>query len=88
MKSVPMKATFSKPFTGKLQSPSLNNKENNFFASVALICLLFFVGFFSTGLAGYQNIIDRFLMAHSKAISNIYVIFVNSAICMSHMTLK
>ena len=70
-----------KPDTGKLQSPSLNNKENRFLASVALICfpfLCFVFFFFSAGLAGYQNIIERCLMAHSKAISYIYVLFINS----------
>jgi hypothetical protein len=47
MKTVPWESKWSKPSTGKLQSPSINNKENHFFASVAQICLPFFV-FFSS----------------------------------------
>jgi hypothetical protein len=55
-------------------------KIGSIFASVAL--------FFSTGLAGYQNIIERCLMAHTKAIPHIDVLFINSAICKCHVALK
>ena len=44
--------------------------------------------FFSAGLAGCQNIIERCLMAHSKTISHIYVLFISSIICKFQIALK
>jgi hypothetical protein len=67
MKSVPFESVWSKTFTGKLYSPSLNNKENRFFASVALICLPFFLFFFFlAGLGGGQSIIERCAISSSE----------------------
>ena len=76
-----------KPCIERLQDLTLNNKEDHFLPWVALISLRFSFPFFP-GLVGYQNIIERVLTAHSKAISPIYVLFKNSTICKCPMGLK
>ena len=87
-----------KPYAGKLKPPALKNKENHFCigsSDLSPCCcfffffvFFFFFFFFSAGLAGYQNIIERCIMAHSKAISHIYVVYINSAVCKCYMALK
>jgi hypothetical protein len=57
-KSTLLELPLPKPSTGNLQSPGLNNKENHFFAWIALMYPTYF--FFSPLLPGHWNIQELF----------------------------
>ena len=65
--SVPLESAWSDTMYREIRVPLLELQRKSLFASATLVCL----PFFSVGQVGYQNIIDRCSMAHSKAISHI-----------------
>ena len=87
MKSVPFESAWSKLLHRETILPLLEQQGKSLLcigsADSSLICF-----HFSVGLVGYQNIIQRCLMAHSKAISCIYVLFIIFTIFKCHMALK
>ena len=77
MKSVPLVLAWSKTLCREITVP-LPKQQGK---SVALICLpffFFFFFFFFSGPSGLPEHDRKMPMAHSKAISHIYVLFINS----------